>query len=70
MFAEWIKSFDSVEGIANSLFSFVSEGAEILGYTDILTGVSFEDVQAAFDASFAKDTVTLSVVKPIKNNEK
>jgi len=32
--------------------------------------VSFEDVQAAFDASFAKDTVTLSVVKPIKNNEK
>ncbi len=70
MYAESVKLFDSVESIANTLFSFVCEDAEIFEYADILGGVTFEDVNDAFEHSFEPSTVTLSVVYPLnKNND-
>ena len=68
MYAESVRCFDSVENIANNLFTFVCEGAEILEYTDILGGVTFEDVCNAFACTFDPATVTLSVVAPINND--
>ncbi len=66
MYAESVKSFDSVENIANNLFSFICEDAELLEYTDILGEVSFEDVKMAFEDAFRPETVTLSVVFPLE----
>lgn len=65
MYAEAVKLFDSTESIANTLFSFVCEDAEIFEYVDILGGVTFEDVKREFEKTFGEDTVTLSVVNPI-----
>ena len=65
MYAESVRLFDSTESIANTLFSFFCEDADIFEYTDILEEVSFEDVTDAFNRSFAPDTVTLSVIKPL-----
>ena len=67
MYSESIKAFDSVEGIANSLFSFICEGADMLEYTDVLRSTTFDDVSAAFERSFDKESMTLSIVYPINN---
>ena len=66
MYAESVKTFDSTEGVANSLFAFVCEDAEMLEFTDILARVTFEEVSEAFDSAFDDRTVTLSVVVPKK----
>lgn len=66
MYAESVKTFDSTESVANSLFAFVCEDAEMLEFTDILAGVTFDEVSAAFESAFDERTVTLSVVIPKK----
>lgn len=66
MYAEAVKLFDSTESIANTLFSFVCEDAELFEYIDLLVGVTFEDVTREFRKAFGADTVTLSVVNPLK----
>ncbi len=65
MYAEAVRLFDSVESIANTLFSFVCEDASIFEYADALDSVTLDDVKAAFEKSFDRSTVTLSVVNPI-----
>ena len=68
MYAEAVKCFDSVENIANSLFTFVCEGAEIFECAEIIGSIGFDEVEAAFKQAFDASTVTLSVVSPITNN--
>ena len=65
MYAEFVKEFDSTEGIANSLFSFVFEGAEILTYAEIINSVSFDDVSSLFEKVFKDEFFTISVVYPL-----
>lgn len=66
MYAEAIKLFDSTESIANTMFSFICEDSEIFEYVDLLGEVTFEDVTREFEKAFRENTVTLSVVYPIK----
>ena len=70
MYAEFVKNFDSTDNIANTLFSFVGEGAELLSYADIINSVTFEDVCEHFKNAFSPDCVTLSVILPYKNKTK
>ena len=71
MYSEFVKSFDSTDNIANTLFSFVCEGAELLSYADIINSVTFEEVCEQFKNAFSPETVTLSVILPLdKNNTK
>jgi predicted Zn-dependent peptidase len=65
MYAEFVKSFDSTDSIANNLLSFACEESEILSYADIISSVSFDDVVEAFEKSFNENTAVLSVVLPI-----
>ena len=69
MYAEFVKSFDSSEGIANNLLSFSFDGAELLSYADIIESVTFEDVNEAFKEAFNKEKITLSVILPIESKE-
>lgn len=65
MYAEFVKSFDSTDSIANNLFSFICEDCEMLSYADILEQVTFEDVCALFPDAFAKERTSLAVVSPL-----
>ena len=65
MYAEFVRSFDSTDSIANNLFSFASEGAELLSYADIISSVTLEDVEEMLKTSFTDERTTLSVILPI-----
>lgn len=62
MMAEFIRDFDSVDDIANSLLNFVFEGSDIFEYRKIIEKVSFNDVIACLD-SFDDKCFALSVIK-------
>ncbi len=66
MYSEFVKSFDSTDNIANNLLAFFCEGAELLSYADVIESVSFEDVCKLFENCFTRESITLSVVKPLK----
>lgn len=63
-YAEFIKSFDSTEEIANALLSFAVEGVDIFSYADVLQGLRFEDVERFLREVFDPSHVTLSVIYP------
>lgn len=65
MYAEFVKTFDSTESIANTLFSFFCEGGELLGYADVINEVTFDDVCRLFQNSFDDKSYTLSVIVPV-----
>ena len=65
MYAEAVKSFDSVENIANNLFSFVCDGFELLSDTDIIEAITFEEICEIFKKSFNRESITLSSVIPL-----
>ena len=61
--AEFIRDFDSVDDIANSLLNFVFEGSDIFEYRKIIEEVSFLDVRACLEDSFDDKCFALSVIK-------
>ncbi len=62
--AEYVKSFDSTEEIADNLVAFLFEGAEIFSYADVIRDVTFAEVRALFDEFFDPACFTLSEVRP------
>lgn len=67
MYAEFVKSFDSTDSIANNLFSFICEDSELLSYADILSEVTFEEVSALMETAFEENATCLSVILPLAN---
>jgi predicted Zn-dependent peptidase len=67
MYAEFVKSFDSTESVANNLFSFICEDSDLLSYQDVLASVTFREVCELFENTFLPHTVALSVVRPLPN---
>ncbi|MBO7250541.1 MAG: insulinase family protein [Clostridia bacterium] len=65
MYAEFVKEFDSTEGIANNLFTFAAEGFDVFEYADLISGVSFDFVTELFKKSFHDEYFTLSTVRPL-----
>ena len=65
MYAEFVKSFDSTDNIANNLFSFICEGSELLHYADILSDITFEEVEQAFSTAFSKECTAISIILPL-----
>lgn len=63
-FAEYIKSFDSTEEIADNLVAFYFDGAELFGYADVIRGVTFEEVAEIFANFFLDECFVLSVLLP------
>ena len=63
-YAEYIKSFDSTEEIANTLLSFAVEGADIFSYAEVLQSLQLEDVERFLRTVFDPSHVTLSVIYP------
>ena len=65
MYAEFVKSFDSTDSIANNLFSFVCEDSELLSYADTLESITYEEVCRLFPGAFRPEATTLSVILPL-----
>ena len=65
MYAEFVKSFDSPDSIANNLFSFVCEDSELLSYADTLESITYEEVCRLFPGAFRPEATTLSVILPL-----
>ena len=65
LYADFVKSFDSTENIANNLLSFIFDGTDMFDYTDIITSITFEDVTKALISAFDEDKITLSIVNPL-----
>lgn len=69
MYAEFVKSFDSTDNIANNLMSLTFDGAELLSYADTVNSITFDDVNALFESAFDKEKITLSVIMPLDDKE-
>ncbi len=67
MYAEFVKSFDSTDNIANNLLNFICEDSDLLHYADILADVRFDEVKDAFDTAFREEYTALSIIMPLKN---
>ncbi len=65
MYAEAVKSYDSVDSIANNLFGFVCDGFELLSDTDIIDSITFEEIGKLFEHAFDRRSITLSSVIPL-----
>lgn len=65
MYAEFVKLFDSTESIANQLFSYACDNADIFMNYDLIKSVTFEEVEELFKSFFKKEYMTLSTVLPI-----
>ncbi len=65
MYAEFVKSFDSTDSIANNLFSFICEDSELLSYADIIEQIRFDEVCQLFKTAFSEEKTALSVISPL-----
>ena len=63
MMAEFVRDFDSVFDIANSLLNFTFEGSDIFEYRKIIEDVTFSEVCELLLDSFDEERFALSVVK-------
>ena len=63
MKAEFIRDFDSVDDIANSVLNFCFEGISIFEYRRIIENISFEDVKSCLEQSFDDECFALSLIK-------
>ena len=70
MYAEFVKLFDSTEGIANQLFSYACDGTDIFANHELISSVTFEEVEELFNRTFNKEYITLSAVFPLSKSEK
>ena len=64
MYAEFLKSFDSTDDIANNMLSFFCEDAELLSYAEIIDSISYEYITELFSSAFDNNSTTLSIVYP------
>ena len=63
MMAEFLRDFDSVDDIANSLLNIYFDGSNIFEYRKIIEGVTFSDVCACLENYFDDKCFALSVIK-------
>jgi predicted Zn-dependent peptidase len=63
MMAEFVRDFDSVDDIANSVLNFTFEGSDIFEYRKIIEDIEFSDVCECLNESFGDDSFAISVIK-------
>lgn len=69
MYAEFVKSFDSTDNIANNLLTFVCEDSELLSYAEQIDSITFEETEALFAKAFDEDATAISIVFPLSKTD-
>lgn len=71
MYADYIKSFDSTEEIANNfLGNFVFDDGDMLDYAEVIRGLDFKYITAVFNSIFEESHYTLAKVLPLEVKDK
>jgi predicted Zn-dependent peptidase len=63
MQAEFIRDFDSVDDVANSLLNLVFEGSDSFEYRKIIEELTFSDVCELLYSAFDEERFTISIIK-------
>ena len=63
MMAEFLRDFDSVDDISNSLLNIYFDGSDVFEYRKIIEGVTFSDVCDCLENYFDDKRFALSVIK-------
>lgn len=63
-YGNFIAEFDSPENIVNMLLSFADDGSEMLSYPEIMSSVTYEQVNEYLNRCFVEQNMCLSVVYP------
>ena len=63
MQAEFIRDFDSVDDVANSLLNLVFEGSDSFEYRKIIEELTFSDVRELLYSAFDEERFTISIIK-------
>ncbi|MBE6596411.1 MAG: insulinase family protein [Ruminococcaceae bacterium] len=65
MYAEFVRWFDSADSIANNLLSFTLDGTDMLGYAEIISELTLDEVEALLHSALCEEYFAMSVVYPI-----
>lgn len=67
-YASALDTFNSTEGTASALLSFVFDGGDVLKYTEMLRSVSYDDVKARFNSWYDTDRMASSIIRVKEDN--
>lgn len=66
---QYISSFDSIEGLANSYISHYFQGIDIMEYGEYLNRVTMQDCIDRLNEHFREENMVLSIVQPTNDGE-
>ena len=70
LYADAVTAFDSTEEIANSFLDFIFDDFDMLNYTDIISAITLEEVNAILHSPmFSKKAMALSVLYPRQSHK-
>ena len=64
LYADTVKSFDSVDTVANNLLDSVQDGADPFAYARALSEITFDEITALFLSYFKDAHLAMSVITP------
>ena len=67
--ARYLRMWNSVEGLSNTMVSDLFKNINIFEYSSIIKDITLRDVQHRFKEHFARQNCVLSVIRPYENKE-
>lgn len=68
-YAEYVRSFDSTDGIANDFLSDLFAGVDILEVGDILASITYADVLELLTSFFCEERYVMTVIEPTEKEK-
>ena len=66
--ARYLRMWNSVEGVSNTMVSDLFKGINIFEYSDIVKNITLDDVKLRFKEHFDEKNCAMSVIKPYESN--
>lgn len=66
--ARYLRMWNSVEGVSNTMVSDLFKGINIFEYSDIVKDITLDDVKLRFKEHFDEKNCAMSVIKPYESN--
>ena len=67
--ARYLRMWNSVEGLSNTMVSDLFKNINIFKYSSIIKDITLRDVQHRFKEHFSRQNCVLSVIRPYENKE-
>ncbi len=65
VYANFIKSFDSTDAIANNFLNFIFDDGDMLDFVDIIGEISYEDIVNTLHKMFNEECIALVTIFPL-----